>query len=70
MIEDTDTKEKSAHSSYNNLEQLDFQILLRENYYVNPNGSHICFPIKIRKKTNNAADIDTDLITVSNFFAH
>ena len=50
MIEDTDTKEKSAHPSYKNLEQLDFQILLTENYYVNPNGSHICFPIKIRKK--------------------
>ena len=29
------------------MEQLDFQILLTENYYVNPSGIHICFPIKI-----------------------
>ena len=70
MIEDVDTKEKSAHPSYKDMEQLDFQILLTENYYVNPNGIHICFPIKIKRKTNNAADIDTDLITVNNCFVH
>ena len=52
------------------MEQLDFQILLTENYYVNPKGIHICFPIKIKKKTNKALDIDGDLITVNNFFAH
>ena len=70
IIEDVDTKEKGPHPSYKDMEQLDFQILLTENYYVNPNGIHICFPIKIKRKTNNAADIDTDLITVNNFFAH
>ena len=70
MIEDVDTNEKSAHPSYKDKEQLDFQILLMENYYVNPNGIHICFPIKIKRKTNNAADIDADLITVNNFFAY
>ena len=70
MIEDVDTKEKSAHPSYKDMEQLNLQILLTENYYVNPNGIHICFPIKIKKKTNNALDIDADLITVNNFFAH
>ena len=50
------------------MEQLNVQILLTENYYVNPNGIHICFPIKIKRKTNNALDIDADLITVNNFF--
>ena len=70
MTEDVDTKEKSAHPSCKDMEQLDFQILLTENYYVNPNGIHICFPIKIKRKTNNAADIDADLITVNIFFAH
>ena len=49
MLEGTDTKEKSVHPSYVDKEQLDFQILLTENYYVNPNGIHICFPIKIKK---------------------
>ena len=67
MIEDVDTKQKSAHPSYKDMEQLDFQILLTENYYVNPNGIHICFPIKIKRKTNNATEIDADLITVNNF---
>ena len=47
MLEDNDTKEKNVHPSYKDMEQLDFQILLTENYYVNPNGIHICFPIKI-----------------------
>ena len=70
MIEDIDTKEKTAHPSYKDMEQLDFQILLTENYYVNPNGIHIYFPIKIKKKTNKALNIDGDLITANNFFAH
>ena len=50
MIENIDTKEKAAHSSYKDMEQLDFQILLTEDHYINPNGIHICFPIKIEKK--------------------
>ena len=52
------------------MEQLDFQILKTENYYVNPNGIHICFPIKIKKGTNKSPNIDADLIPVNNFFAH
>ena len=70
MQDDIDTREKVAHPSYKDMEQLDFQILLTENYYVNPNSIHICFPIKIKKKSNNNADIDSDLITVNNFFVH
>ena len=69
VLDDIDTREKVAHPSYKDMEQLDFQILLTENYYVNPNSIHICFSIKIKKK-NNAADMDCDLITVNNFFAH
>ena len=62
ILDDIDTKEKV------DMEQLDFQILLTENYYVNPNSMHICFPIKIMKKSDNIAHIDGDLITVNNFF--
>ena len=47
MLDDIDTREKVDHPSYKDMEQLDFQILLTENYYVNPNSIHICFPIKI-----------------------
>ena len=49
MLDDIDTREKVAHLSYKHKDQLDFQILLTENYYVNPSNMHICFPIKIKK---------------------
>ena len=62
MLDDIDT-EKVAHPSYKEKEQLDFQILLTDNYYVNPANIHICFPIKIKKKSDNTADIDADLIS-------
>ena len=70
MLDDIDTKEKVAHPSYKDKEQLVFQILLSENYYVNPSNTHLCFPIKIKKSSDKDADIDDDLITVNNFFAH
>ena len=70
MLDDIDTREKVAHPSYKDIEQLDFQILLTENYCVNPANIHICFPIKIKKKSDNSSDIDDDLITENNFFAH
>ena len=70
MLDDIDTREKVAHPSYKDKEQLDFQILLTENYYVNPSNIHIWIPITILKKSDNTKDIDADLITVNNFFAH
>ena len=70
MLEDIDTREKITRPSYTVMEQLDFQIQLTDNYYINPNSIHICFPIKIFKKSNTALDIDADMIPVNNFFAH
>ena len=70
MLEDIDTKEQPAHFSYRDTENLDFQILPTDNYYTNPNSMHLCFPMKIKKATNKDANIDDDLITVNNFFAH
>ena len=70
MLEDIDTKEKTAHPSYSDVEQLDFYILLTSNYYVHPNGIHICFPIKIKKGATKLSNIDVDLIPVNNFFSH
>ena len=70
MLHDIDTREKVVHPSYKYMEDLDFQIHLTESYYVNPNSIHICFPIKIKKKSNNNADIGGDLVTVNNFFTH
>ena len=54
MLEDIDTREKTVHPSYTDMEQLDFQIRLTDNYYIIPNSIHICFLTKIRKKANTA----------------
>ena len=70
MLEDIDTRQKLAHPSYTDMEQLNFQILLTDNYYINPNSIHICFPMKIEKKTKQNLDTDADLITANNLFAH
>ena len=44
--------------------------MLTDNYYVNPNSMHLCFPMKIKQLSNEANNLDSDLITVNNFFAH
>ena len=49
MLEDIDTKEQKAHISYKDLENLDFQIMLTDNYHTNPKSMYICFPIKVKK---------------------
>ena len=46
MIENIDTKEQVAHISYKDMETLEFQTMLTNNYYTNPISMHICFPIK------------------------
>ena len=46
------------------MENLDFQILLTDNYYTNLNSMHLCFTIKIKKATDRNADIDADMITI------
>ena len=70
MLEDVDTREKVAHPPYKHIDELDFQILLTDNYYVNPSSIHLRFPMKIKISSNEAGDIDDDLITVNKFFAH
>ena len=70
MLDEIDTREETAHPSYKDKEQFDFQILLTENYYINPANIHLCFPIKIFKKSDNSNDIDNDLVTVNSVFAH
>ena len=64
-LEDIDTREKVAHSSYKEMEELDFQVLLTENYYVNPNSIHLCFPMKIKKSSNESSDIEGDRMLIT-----
>ena len=70
MLEDIDTREKVGHSSCKDMKELDFLILLMDNYYVNPNRIHLCFSKKIIKYSNESSDIDGDMVTVNNFFGH
>ena len=44
-------RHKVTHPSYTDMEQLDYEILLIDIYYINPNSILICFPMKIKKKT-------------------
>ena len=67
MLEDVDTR---AHPSYKDMDELDFQILLTDNYFVNLSNIHLCFPMKTKESSDEATDIDDELITVKNFFAH
>ena len=66
MLQDIDLKEQPTHSLYREMENLDFQIMLTNKYYTNPNSMRICFLLKIKQKSDN----DSDLVTVNNFFAH
>ena len=71
ITENTDTKEKVAQIDVEmDLENLEFQIMLTNNYYTNPNSMHICYSMKIKKVTNESSDIDIDLIPADIFFAH
>ena len=49
MLEDIDTREKVVHPSYKDLEELDFQILLTDNYYINPNSNLSLFSNENKK---------------------
>ena len=44
--EEIHTREKVAHASHKDMEGLDFQILLTDNYYVKPGSIHLCLPMK------------------------
>ena len=70
MLQDIDTKQKVANASYKAMEELDFQMLLSINYYVNSSSIHICFPMKTKKLASESTDIDDDLIAFSYFFGH
>ena len=63
IIENIDTEKQPDHTSYKNMENLEFQIMLTQNYYINPNSIHIGFPMKIKKAASENSEIDTDSIT-------
>ena len=70
MPKHIDIKEQPTHISHKDIENLEFQILLTNNYYTNPNSIYICSLMKIEKATDEIDDIDNELIIVNSFFAH
>ena len=70
MLEDIDTREKAVNASYKDMEELDFQILLPDSYYINLFSIRICFPMKIKKSAIETNDIDDNLITANKLFCH
>ena len=63
-------KKAFADETYSSLKIAEFNIQLSNNEYMNFHDVHIVFPLKIKKKSNVANDIDATLIPVNNFFAH
>ena len=59
-----------ADDTYKDLKVAEFSIQLSNNEYMNFHSLHLVFPMKIKKKSNVATNIDDDEITVNNFFAH
>ena len=58
MLDNIKPIEQVAHPSYKYLETFDFQLLLDKNLYTNLNNVHFVFPLKIKKITNESANID------------
>ena len=61
-----------ASPNWSDLRTFEFNMLLTANAATNINNMYLWMPMQIKKKktTNVATDIDNDLITVNNFFAH
>ena len=70
QIDFVDTKRTYAASTYSDMQQLEFNLEVVNNHYINFSNMVLCLPISFKKKTNKAAAIDATMIPVNNFFAH
>ena len=70
MIEKIMTIEQPANPFYKDKEVLDFELMLDNNFCTNLKSLHICFPIHFKNLSNAAANLDSDIYPVNNFFAH
>ena len=66
MLEKIMTIEQLADATYSNKEVLDFELILDNNYYTNPQNFHLCFPIKFKKLSNAAQNLAVTLFPVNN----
>ena len=59
-----------ASPNWSDLRIFEFNMLLKADTATHFNNMHLCIPLQIKKSTNTANDIDDDLMTLNNFFAH
>ena len=70
QIDYVDTKVTYAASTYSDMQQLEFNLEVINNQYINFSTMVLCLPIAFRKKTNKENSIAATMIPVNNFFAH
>ena len=68
QIDFVDTKRTYAASTYSDMQQLEFNLEVVNNHYINFSTMVLCFPIAFRKKTNKDTAIAATMIPVNNFF--
>ena len=70
QIDFVDTERTYAASTYSDMQQLEFNLEVVNNHYINFSTMVLCLPIAFRKKTNKDTAIAATMIPVNNFFAH
>ena len=70
QLKGTTERKAFADDTYEDLKVAEYTIQLSNNEYMNFQGVHLVFPMKIKKKSNVANNIRATQITVNNFFAH
>ena len=70
QLEETLTKKTYADDTYKGHRVAEFNVQLTNNQYMNFRNVHLIFPMKIKKITNNATNLDATLMTVNNVFVH
>ena len=70
QISGTQEKKAYADDTYRDLKIAEFNIQLAANQYMKFHNVHLVFPLKIKKRKNNANNILATEITVNNFFVH
>ena len=70
MIEKIMTIEQPVDTTYSDKEILNFELILDNNYYTNLKSLHLYFPIRFKKLSDIAHNLDSDNYPVNSFFAH
>ena len=70
QLEGSLTKKAYADDTYKRHRVAEFNVKLTNNQYMNFHNVHLVFPIKIKKSTNNATNLDATVMADNNLFAH